>query len=146
MPNENNVGLFGQSMRWYVDRAEWPAVALSLFFIFGFIINYWVQFSYLEVAAPLALVAQMVAAIATAYLTGIRQGATLPQTIVTCALVGIFSGSINALLSFIHFFYPWLLLNLITEPVWSALLAGGIGAVTIGFFSLPRFIKKQQAS
>ena len=144
MANGNSVGLFGQSMRWYVDRAEWPFVALCLFFLFGFLISYWVEFSYFEVVAPLVLVAQMVAAIVAAYLTGIRHGATLAQTVITCLLLGAFSGAINAVLSFIRFFYPWLLLNLVTEPVWSALLAGGMGAVTIGFFYLPKLIKKQQ--
>lgn len=140
----SELGLFGQPMRWYVDKAEWPFVTLSLFFILGFIISYWLPVSYLEVVSPLILIAQVVAAVTTSYLTGVRSGATLAQTIVTCALVGAFAGEVAALLSFIRFFYPWLLLNLVVEPFWSGLLAGSIGAVTIGFFSLPKFIKKQQ--
>ena len=49
-------------------------------------------------------------------------------------------------LAFIRFFYPWLLLNLVTEPVWSGLIAGCLGAVTIGFFKLPKLIKREQMS
>ena len=146
MPNGNEAGIFGQPMRWYVDRAEWSFVYLSLFFIFGFLLSYWLQVSYLDLVAPLNLVAQIVAAIVTAYFTGIRHGATLAQTVLTCLLVGAFAGLVAAILSFIRFFYPWLLLNLVTEPVWSALLAASMGAITIGFFHLPKLIKKQQTS
>lgn len=145
MANGNNVGLFGREMRWYVDQAEWPFVALASVFILGFIVSYWLEISYLEVVAPLALVIQIVAAVAVAYLTGIRAGATLGQVTITCALVAAAGGLINAFFSFIRFFYPWLLLNLVTEPIWSALLAVGIGIITIGFFNLPKLIKSKQA-
>ncbi len=142
MTNDSNIGLFGQPMRWYVDRVEWPFVGLSLFFIFGFLVSYWIEFPYLEVVAPLVLIAQLVGAIFTAYFAGIRSGATVAQIIVTCFLVGFVSGVINAFLSLIRFvfIYPWLLLNLITEPVWSGLLAGVMGLITIGFFRLPKIM------
>lgn len=146
MPNGNEVGIFGQPMRWYVDRAEWSWAGLSLVFFFGFLVSYWVEVSYLEIVAPLALVAQVVTAIVATYLVGIRDGATIPQTLVVCALVGVGGGAVNALLSFIRFFYPWLLLNLVIEPVWSALLTAGVSLVTIGFFQLPKLIKKEQPS
>lgn len=141
-----NSGIFGQPMRWYVDQAEWPFVALSSIFILGFIVSYWLEISYLEVVAPLALVVQIVAAAVVAYLTGVRSGVALSQTLVVCALVSAAGGLVNALLSFIRFFYPWLLLNLVTEPVWSALLAVGVGLITIGFFHLPKLIKSKQSS
>jgi len=139
-------GLFGQPMRWYVDRAEWPFVALSSFFLLGFLASYWLEPSYLEVVAPLSLVAQLVTAIVTAYLVGINQKASLGQTVVTCLLVGASAGFVSALLAFIRFFYPWLLLNLVTEPVWSGMIASFMGVITIGFFNLPKLIKPNQVN
>lgn len=138
------TGIFGQSVRWYVDQAEWPWLGLSLAYIFGFISSYWIETSYLDAVAPLALVAQLVAAVVTAYLTGVHGSATLQQTIVTCVLVGICGGLVSAVLVFVRFFYPWLLLNIVTEPVWSGLMAAGVGVVTIGFFNLPKLIKPGQ--
>lgn len=140
------TGLFGQPMRWYMDQAEGPFIGLALAFLVGYIGSYWLEVSYLEVVAPLVLVAQLVAAVVTAYLTGVHGGASLTQTILVCLLVGGSGGAISAILAFIRFFYPWLLLNLVTEPVWSGLIAGCLGAVTIGFFKLPKLIKREQMS
>ncbi|MDP3986509.1 MAG: hypothetical protein Q8P77_03750 [Candidatus Veblenbacteria bacterium] len=139
------AGLLGQPMRWYVDQAERPWVGLSLFLLLGFVSSFWLEISYLEVVAPLALVAQLLAAVVAAYLTGVHGGATWGQTLITCLLVGAGGGLVSAVLSFIRFFYPWLLLNLVTEPVWSGLLAAGVGVITIGFFHLPELIRRGQA-
>lgn len=138
------TGIFGQPVSWYVDQAEWPFVGLALAYIVGFVSSYWVEASYLEVVAPLALVAQMLAAILTAYLTHIHKGAKLSQTLLVCALVGFTGGLVSAVLVFIRFFYAWMLLNIVTEPIWSGLMAAVVGLVTIGFFNLPKLVKRGQ--
>ncbi len=146
MSNGKETGIFGQPIRWYIDQAEWPLVGLALAYIVGFISSYWIEAPYLDIVAPLSLVFQLVAAVATAYLTGVHGGAGLKPTLVTCFLVGLAGGIVSAVLSFIRFFYAWLLFNIITEPVWSGLMAAAVGSITIAFFNLPKLVKQRETT
>lgn len=141
MSQGKEVGLCAQPMRWYVDQAEWPFVGLAVALSFCYIGSFWLEVSYLTLMAPLVLILQVVAASLTAYLVGVRQPATWQQVGITCLLVGFGGGAISALWSLIRFLYGWLVLNLLAEPVWSGLLSGIVGVVTVIFFHLPGWLK-----
>ncbi len=135
-------GLFGNPVRFYVEAAELPWVALTGGIALVYILSYWLAGLDIMVMPPLVLILQVLGASLTAYLTGVREEATWAQTLIVCLLVGIATGAVSALLALFRFWYPWLIFNLVVEPVWSGLLAVAVGSVTISFFHLPALLKR----
>lgn len=141
----DHSGLFGESMQWYVDQAELPWVGLAAATTLLYLASFWLNLSYLDHVSPSALVLQIAAAAATAYRVGVRRHALVPQVAATCALVGGAGGAVSALWALIRFGTWWLVPNLITEPVWSLLLAAAVGLLTLGFFKLPAVVRPRHA-
>lgn len=141
MPSVSNE-LFGKSTRWYVDQAEWSWFGLVLVISAVYLGSFWLEVSYLTLMAPLVLILQVTIIAATSYLVGVRRQSSLAQTTTVCALVAFGGGAAAAVWAVIRFWHPWLFLNLVTEPVWSALLAVLVSAATIGFFRLPALINR----
>ncbi len=145
MPTAVNAEFFGKPVRWYVDQAEWPFVTLSLVVTAAYIGSFWLEVSYLALMAPLVFMLQVAAGVAVAYLTGVRLSSTLVQTMAVCAFVAFGGGAVSALWAVLRFWYPWLVLNLVTEPVWSVFLAVFVSLATVGFFQLPRLVNRLRA-
>ncbi|MBI5466136.1 MAG: hypothetical protein HY974_02525 [Candidatus Kerfeldbacteria bacterium] len=145
MPSDTDVSLFGQPVAWYVEAAEWPLVALSSSLSLLYLASFWLQLSYLDWLQPLVLILQVLVAVVTAYLVGIRQGNNWKQLFVVCCLVGSTAGLVSALWALIHYagtslvFTISLIFNFVTEPVWSGLLAAAVSLLTLAFFHLPRW-------
>lgn len=136
-----SLGFLGNTIRYYIDKAEKPFAVQALILALFYILTFWLQVSYLDIVAPFTMALQVVVASVTAYVVGIQTGASWKVTAIICIIVGFAGGVVSALLSLVRFWYPWLIMNLIVEPVWSGLLAGTVSLLTIGFFGLPR-VKK----
>ena len=134
-------GLFGQPVRFYVEAAELPWVVLSGAIVLAYVLSFWLSALDITVLPPLVLILQVLGAVTTAYLVGIRQGSTWSQATLTCVLVGLGAGVVSAILALFRFWYLWLIFNLVVEPVWSGLLSAAIGLITLGFFRLPPILK-----
>ena len=136
------VEIFGQSISYYIERSARPWSILSGILALFYIGSFWLEVSYLNLMAPLALIGLIVMAVFTSY-NFIRQGEyNWRQVVMTCIFIGVGAGLVSAFLAFIRFWYIWLFFNLVTEPVWSGLLAGAISVLTIGFFQLPQAFAK----
>lgn len=145
MARADHSGIFGEAMQWYVDQAEQPWLGLASAISLLYLASFWLNLSYLDHVSPTLLVLQTAAAAATAYRVGVRGHALMPQVTATCALVGAAGGAVSALWAFIRFGNWWLVPNLITEPMWSLLLATAVGLLTLGFFKLPAVVRPHRA-
>ncbi len=137
------VGFFGQPVSWYVDQGELSFVGLAAAVSLVYLISFWLELTYLDHLSPMILVFQVAAAAATAYQVGVRVTATPAQLAVACALIGAAGGILSAVWALFRFHYWWLALNLVAEPVWSALLAVAVGLLTFGFFKLPALVRSR---
>lgn len=139
---KSSLGVFGQPVRFYVEAAGLPWVVLSGTIIFTYVLSYWLVGLDVMVLPPLVLMLQVLGAALTAYLVGVRGGATWGQTALTCLLVGVGAGLVSAILALFRFWYLWLVFNVVVEPVWSGLLAAAVGLITLGFFRLPALLNR----
>lgn len=139
-------GFAGKPVRFYVDAAELPWFYFSLAIVLVYLGSFWLAVSYLTVMAPLILVGQIVTAMVTAYLLGVRAGHRWVQVAVTCFIVGAATGLVSAVLAVVRFHYAWLIANVVVEPVWSGLIAAAAGLATHVFFHLPFTLKRFWAS
>jgi len=139
-------GLLGNPVRFYVEAAELPWAALSGAVLLAYVLSYWLPSLDIMVMPPLVLILQVLGATLTAYLVGVREGNSWAQTVAVCLMVGIAAGILSALLQLFRFWYPWLIFNLVVEPIWSGLLAAAVGSVTLGFFRLPSLLKHFKTS
>jgi len=145
MVSNTDANLFGQPVSWYVEAAEWPFVALSSSLSLLYLASFWLQLSYLDWLQPMVLMLQVLAAVITAYLVGIRQGNNWKQLSVVCCLVGSTAGLVSATWALLRYagtsliFTISLVFNFVTEPVWSGLLAAAVALLTLVFFNLPRW-------
>lgn len=142
MAAEKQVGIFGKTMREYVDAGELPWVSLAVVLTFMYVGSYWLSVSYLNLMAPLTLIVLVVVAIVVAYLRGVRGEFDFKQTLLLCGLIGMLGGVLSAILALVRFWYWWLAFNLLTEPVWSAVLCAFVAALTIFFFRLPIWVRQ----
>jgi hypothetical protein len=145
MASNNDAVLFGQTVTWYVAAAEWPLVVLGSGLSLLYLSSFWLQLSYLDWLQPLVLMFQVVAAVITAYLVGIRQGNSWQQLAIVCCLIGSAAGLVSAIWALLRYagtslvFTVALVFNFVTEPVWSGLLAASVALLTLVFFNLPRW-------
>jgi hypothetical protein len=132
------LGVFGKPVRFYVETAERPWLYVALIIVLIYLVSFWLEQLSFSMVTPFILVVQVLTAVTVAYLVGVRGLHYWPQVMLVCGLVGFSAGVISAIFSLIKWWYPWLILNLITEPVWSGALAALVGWLTLGFFRLPQ--------
>lgn len=145
---EKNIelGVFGKPVRFYVETAGGPWFYLTLVIVLIYLVSFWLEQLTFSIVIPFILVAQVLAAVIVAYLVGVRGLHYWPQVVLVCGLVGLAAGIISAVFSLIRWWYPWLIFNLVTEPVWSGILTALVGLLTLGFFRLPQFTRQWRSS
>lgn len=137
------AGMFRQPMRWYVDQAELSFIGLASAVALSYLASFWLELNYIDHLSPMTLLFQVVASAATAYRVGVHGQATPPQASAACAMVAAAGGLVAAAFALFRYHYWWLALNLVTEPIWSALLGVAVGLLTLGFFKLPAFVRSR---
>ncbi|MEK7496568.1 MAG: hypothetical protein AAB657_01545 [Patescibacteria group bacterium] len=128
------VLIFNQPVRFYIEAAVRPFVILSAILSFLFLISFWLQLSYLSVAAPIVLFLQIAMACYVGWKLGVIAKLNWRELMLVAGLVGAGAGFVSAVWSLVRFWYVWLAFNLITEPVLSALLASVVSIITVWFF------------
>ncbi|MFA4818360.1 MAG: hypothetical protein WC621_00795 [Patescibacteria group bacterium] len=140
---QKTVGLevYGKPISDYVELAEWPFIIAAGLIVLVYLISIWMEMSYYGLVVSLILLIQILIAAALAYWRGVLNHDTWPQIVSLAVLVGMLAGLISAVAALIRFGRLWMVFNLITEPIWSGLLAALISLLTLGFFALPAVLR-----
>lgn len=129
--NSNSITIAGQPVRFYIDRAELPWSIFALVIFLGYLVSYWVNWSYLDVLSPLSLISQIVVVIGATYFFSWRLSLPWPVLISYSAILGLLMGLWSSLLAWVRFWYFWLFFNIIVETIISILLALAVATATM---------------
>ncbi|MFH1867012.1 MAG: hypothetical protein ABIJ81_02925 [Patescibacteria group bacterium] len=141
--NQAPIILFNQPIRFYIDTLELPWVVFSLFLFTLFVVTFWLDIPYLELIVPITLVSEVLTVAIAVYFYAVKKEMILSTSLALGATLGFFLGLISAILALVRFWHIWLVFNLITESVMSALLGLIIALLVKMAFRLPWFNKSK---